>query len=158
MPIVLPTRRRLRSTRSGGGVGLSAAQDPYASGRCSAPDVLSGRPTWRRMHTFFFSSRRRHTRFDCDWSSDVCSSDLTWSCGKIKGGRLCTFDGGVSSDDHGVTGWSWNFGDGTTGSGIRLTKTFGSRTTYTVELTVQDAEPLTNSKSCAVQTGTSGTC
>src|SRR5467141_2765364 len=25
---------------------------------------------------FFFSSRRRHTRFQCDWSSDVCSSDL----------------------------------------------------------------------------------
>src|SRR5260370_19982245 len=39
----------------------------------------------RRRHTrfkcdwssvFFFSSRRRHTRFKCDWSSDVCSSDL----------------------------------------------------------------------------------
>src|SRR2546430_611561 len=28
------------------------------------------------MFFFFFSSRRRHTRFDCDWSSDVCSSDL----------------------------------------------------------------------------------
>src|SRR2546430_12218073 len=27
-------------------------------------------------YSFFFSSRRRHTRFDCDWSSDVCSSDL----------------------------------------------------------------------------------
>src|SRR5256886_8776462 len=27
-------------------------------------------------YCFFFSSRRRHTRFDCDWSSDVCSSDL----------------------------------------------------------------------------------
>src|SRR6266481_1278765 len=26
---------------------------------------------------FFFSSRRRHTRWNCDWSSDVCSSDLT---------------------------------------------------------------------------------
>src|SRR6267143_3334237 len=25
---------------------------------------------------FFFSSRRRHTRWNCDWSSDVCSSDL----------------------------------------------------------------------------------
>src|SRR6266853_1242338 len=25
---------------------------------------------------FFFSSRRRQTSFDCDWSSDVCSSDL----------------------------------------------------------------------------------
>src|SRR5256886_10929626 len=32
---------------------------------------------------FFFSSRRRHTRFDCDWSSDVCSSDLPFL------GRLC---------------------------------------------------------------------
>src|SRR6266853_4247824 len=29
------------------------------------------------LHFFFFSSRRRHTRFDCDWSSDVCSSDLS---------------------------------------------------------------------------------
>src|SRR2546430_5678554 len=28
------------------------------------------------IYFFFFSSRRRHTRFDCDWSSDVCSSDL----------------------------------------------------------------------------------
>src|SRR5688572_33321417 len=28
------------------------------------------------MTFYFFSSRRRHTRFDCDWSSDVCSSDL----------------------------------------------------------------------------------
>src|SRR5256886_11243407 len=30
-----------------------------------------------RHDCFFFSSRRRHTRFDCDWSSDVCSSDLS---------------------------------------------------------------------------------
>src|SRR6266571_7036402 len=28
---------------------------------------------------FFFSSRRRHTRLTCDWSSDVCSSDLGWA-------------------------------------------------------------------------------
>src|SRR5256886_10219918 len=31
---------------------------------------------WEAGYLFFFSSRRRHTRFDCDWSSDVCSSDL----------------------------------------------------------------------------------
>src|SRR5438309_6236778 len=30
----------------------------------------------RRCAFFFFSSRRRHTRWNCDWSSDVCSSDL----------------------------------------------------------------------------------
>src|SRR5690606_28313827 len=29
----------------------------------------------------FFSSRRRHTRFSRDWSSDVCSSDLAWGAG-----------------------------------------------------------------------------
>src|SRR5690606_40653835 len=33
---------------------------------------------------FFFSSRRRHTRFSRDWSSDVCSSDL----GPAVGGRV----------------------------------------------------------------------
>src|SRR2546430_10840328 len=36
---------------------------------------------------FFFSSRRRHTRFDCDWSSDVCSSDLRWRGGVLRVAR-----------------------------------------------------------------------
>src|SRR2546430_6372184 len=40
---------------------------------------------------FFFSSRRRHTRFDCDWSSDVCSSDLA----PVKPGT-----GADGADDH----------------------------------------------------------
>src|SRR5690606_39527310 len=33
---------------------------------------------------FFFSSRRRHTRFSRDWSSDVCSSDLATA--RVKAG------------------------------------------------------------------------
>src|SRR5690606_21998995 len=33
---------------------------------------------------FFFSSRRRHTRFSRDWSSDVCSSDLVEATGAQK--------------------------------------------------------------------------
>src|SRR5690606_39394744 len=33
------------------------------------------------IFSFFFSSRRRHTSFSRDWSSDVCSSDLTSSKG-----------------------------------------------------------------------------
>src|SRR5690606_39415975 len=33
----------------------------------------------RQLLFFFFSSRRRHTRFSRDWSSDVCSSDLSTS-------------------------------------------------------------------------------
>src|SRR5438034_9587517 len=35
----------------------------------------------RGLCAFFFSSRRRHTRSLCDWSSDVCSSDLTLQLG-----------------------------------------------------------------------------
>src|SRR5260370_10472500 len=38
----------------------------------------SGTSSVLTIESFFFSSRRRHTRFKCDWSSDVCSSDL-WS-------------------------------------------------------------------------------
>src|SRR2546429_3176281 len=38
--------------------------------------------------SFFFSSRRRHTRCSRDWSSDVCSSDLT--CGASEPGALVT--------------------------------------------------------------------
>src|SRR3712207_7430698 len=38
---------------------------------------------------FFFSSRRRHTRYWRDWSSDVCSSDLTLI---VLGGILVEFE------------------------------------------------------------------
>src|SRR2546426_7071501 len=41
---------------------------------------------------FFFSSRRRHTRLQGDWSSDVCSSDLFFTGG---GGRLTLPNGTV---------------------------------------------------------------
>src|SRR3989338_1539055 len=47
---------------------------------------------------FFFSSRRGHTRWNCDWSSDVCSSDLwsRWRRCCVCGGR-----GGASRE----SGW-----------------------------------------------------
>src|SRR5256885_13780895 len=35
------------------------------------------------MFVFFFSSRRRHTRLQGDWSSDVCSSDLREAVGEL---------------------------------------------------------------------------
>src|SRR2546427_11788589 len=52
---------------------------------------------------FFFSSRRRHTRFDCDWSSDVCSSDLPpGGTTEIDVGGNATANG--SSSPHNVGG------------------------------------------------------
>src|SRR5690606_39481704 len=38
--------------------------------------TLNFLPVWFALSLFFFSSRRRHTIFSRDWSSDVCSSDL----------------------------------------------------------------------------------
>src|SRR5438132_2607999 len=43
---------------------------------------------------FFFSSRRRHTRSLCDWSSDVCSSDLQADLSRERGIRLQLLRGG----------------------------------------------------------------
>src|SRR5947207_10409245 len=52
---------------------------------------------------FFFSSRRRHTRSLCDWSSDVCSSDLCdhreGARGWNSGPRLDHHDGAVEQLD-----------------------------------------------------------
>src|SRR5256885_623054 len=45
-------------------------------------------PGVRGRWVFFFSSRRRHTRLQGDWSSDVCSSDLSsWRLPRPAGAR-----------------------------------------------------------------------
>src|SRR5256885_7996301 len=44
--------------------------------RHSVRSVLNLVASVRYLYFFFFSSRRRHTRLQGDWSSDVCSSDL----------------------------------------------------------------------------------
>src|SRR5260370_26683823 len=51
---------------------------------------------------FFFSSRRRHTRFKCDWSSDVCSSDL--GSGKGLGRTSVSATAGQAQDQRDLAG------------------------------------------------------
>src|SRR5690242_393159 len=50
--------------------GFIGAQDIHG-----AEIVDCGEALHDHLSPFFFSSRRRHTRLTCDWSSDVCSSD-----------------------------------------------------------------------------------
>src|SRR6266478_7671885 len=52
---------------------------------------------------FFFSSRRRHTRFDCDWSSDVCSSDLDFG-GRSGGDQLASMTTGAGAEINDIVG------------------------------------------------------
>src|SRR6267143_6792062 len=64
---------------------------------------------------FFFSSRRRHTSWNCDWSSDVCSSDLVrraWTAVGIKT-SVKAVDRGLytehyRSGDIEIGYWSWD--------------------------------------------------
>jgi chitodextrinase len=83
----------------------------------------------------------------------------TWSCGATKGGRVCNFNGGSSTDSDGtISSYSWSFGDGTTGSGAQAQHTYASRGSFNVTLTVTDNNAATNARACSVQTGTSGSC
>src|SRR6266478_6302185 len=55
----------------------TAPRPPAAAptGPAPRPPVTKPGPQ-PKMKQYSFSSRRRHTMFACDWSSDVCSSDL----------------------------------------------------------------------------------
>jgi serine protease len=81
----------------------------------------------------------------------------TWSC-TGGAGRRCSFNGGSSSDDNGITSYAWSFGDGSTAMGVTATRRFPSTGTFNVSLTVKDAANQSSVRTCAVRTGTSGTC
>src|SRR6266481_1634392 len=64
---------------------------------------------------FCFSSRRRHTRWNCDWSSDVCSSDLPPCAGNLFSKLLLNEGSGVQSRDRIEAGGARNL----SGAGVR---------------------------------------
>src|ERR1039457_3824488 len=79
-----------------GDVLLSAGAANLAAlaGAPRVPRPLGGRPARRGRPRraadthFFVSSRRRHTRLQGDWSSDVCSSDLRETAARVALGEL----------------------------------------------------------------------
>lgn len=66
-------------------------------------------------------------------------------------GLTVSFDGKAST---GASSWSWNFGDGTTGTGVSLSHRFNAPGTYAVTLTVKDAAGKTASTSQSVLVST----
>jgi subtilisin family serine protease len=61
-------------------------------------------------------------------------------------GLTASFDASASYDTDGnIVSYAWNFGDGTTGSGVTTSRTYAAAGTYTVKLTVTDNEGATGS-------------
>jgi subtilisin family serine protease len=69
-------------------------------------------------------------------------ADFDVTCVKSSGNRTCTFDGGASTGD--IVSWSWNFGDGTTGSGEVVVHTYQGGRSRDVTLTVTDDDNQTD--------------
>ncbi len=75
------------------------------------------------------------------------TASFTFSCT----GLTCNFNGGASNDPDGsIANYAWNFGDGTTGSGVAPSKTYASSGTRTVTLTVTDNGGATGNTSQSV--------
>lgn len=65
-------------------------------------------------------------------------------------GLSCSFDASASSDDNGITGYSWSFGDGNSGSGASASHTYAADGSYTVTLTVTDTAAQSDDASQSV--------
>ena len=84
-------------------------------------------------------------------------ANLSVSPSSTTTGTPITFSGTGSTDPDGtIVGYAWDFGDGTTGSGVTVTKSYAAAGNYTARLTVTDNGGLTGSKT-AVVTITSST-
>jgi serine protease len=79
-------------------------------------------------------------------------ANFTFSCSSL----TCSFNGSSSTDDNGISSYSWTFGDGTTGSGATVSKTYSAAGTYSVTLTVRDTINQSGTKTQSVTVGTSG--
>ncbi|MFN2345977.1 MAG: S8 family serine peptidase, partial [Dermatophilaceae bacterium] len=69
-------------------------------------------------------------------------ASFTYSCTQL----TCDFTS-TSTDDGSINSHAWSFGDGTTGTGIKVAHTYAARGTYTVELTVTDNDGATGTSS-----------
>src|SRR5437870_11523779 len=94
--------------------------------------VVLGRGVLSFWFLFFFSSRRRHTRWPRDWSSDVCSSDLP----ETSAGSLTV--SGSSSNPTLVPNSGIVFGGSGSSRTVTVTPAANQTGTATISVTVSD--------------------
>lgn len=100
---------------------------------------------------------------DCDNVSPVNSAPTaSFSASPTSGTAplAVNFDASASTDDNGITSYSWDFGDGSLGNGVNTSHSYTNPGQYVATLTVSDQEGLTNSttQNILVQSANNGNC
>jgi serine protease len=79
-------------------------------------------------------------------------ASFTFTCN----GLACSFNAGASTDDRGITNYTWTFGDGQSGSGATVSHAYGSGGTFTVQLIVTDAANQADNETRSVTVSAGG--
>jgi chitinase len=85
--------------------------------------------------------------------ADTPVAEFNFSPGGPTVGAPVTFDGSPSTGVLPIASYSWNFGDGTSGSGLAVNHTFGTAASFLVTLTVTNTRGIAASKSKIVTVG-----
>ncbi|MCG8465278.1 MAG: PKD domain-containing protein [Xanthomonadales bacterium] len=112
--------------------------------------------------TFWISNEYVQTTGNFEWNTRVCSfripscgndgntppvADFNFSCNELS----CNFDANASSDSDGnIVSYSWDFGDGTNGSGVTTSNVYSNSGSFNVTLTVTDNDGASDSASQTV--------
>ncbi|MHA7277747.1 PKD domain-containing protein [Arthrobacter sp. Hz1] len=86
------------------------------------------------------------THYDAGTTGVLLNAPPTAAFTSVVSGLAVAVDGSGSADSDGtVAGYAWNFGDGTTGTGVNASHTYAAAGTYPVRLTVTDDDGATHS-------------
>lgn len=133
-----------------GGTWQPAAYDPsivrYVATWDTTPLADGGHTLNARATDSSFKTATDSNAVTVDNVNERPIASFTHSCSAL----TCSFDASSSTDDRGIAGYTWDFGDGTTGSGATVSHTYAAAGTYTVTLTVSDTDGATDSQSKSV--------